>query len=224
MQFTDKVDIPVVTQRQIRMNPDVQKTIEISQLQHTDDVVDVPVQLFAHVPRVEVVEEAVENPQVQAVKKIGVIPETFETSELQLEGTQTSESLNTAFLRRVTQAEIGILSTSECGRSANMQRGTQQRDSSQAVASNNCKQHNKRERKKKRKGEGERGQVEKGKGQEERERGERGKREEETEEEGKEVQEETDKEVKKDVTDWVEVRRRTRSQSRKMVQIFVKVD
>ena len=34
----------------------------------------------------------------------------------------------------------------------------QQRDSSQAVASNNCKQHNKRERKKERKGEGERGQ------------------------------------------------------------------
>ena len=102
------------------MNPDVQKTKEIPQLQHIDDVVDVPVQLVARVPRVEAVEEAVEIPQLQAVKKIGVIPETFETSELQLEGTQTSESLNTAFLRRVTQAEIGALSTSECGRSANM--------------------------------------------------------------------------------------------------------
>ena len=45
LQFTDKVGIPVVAQRQIRMNPDVQKTIEISQLQHTDDVVDVPVQV-----------------------------------------------------------------------------------------------------------------------------------------------------------------------------------
>ena len=100
------------------------------------------------------------------------------------------------------------------------QRSTQQRDSSQAVASNNCKQHNKGER-------GRSEQEEKGreeKGQEERERGERGKREEETEEEGKEVQEETDKEVKKDVTDWVEVRRRTRRKSRKMVQIFVKAD
>ena len=31
-------------------------------------------------------------------------------------------------------------------------------------------------------------------------------------------------EVKKDVTDWVEVRRRTRRKSRKMIQIFVKVD
>ena len=75
LQFTDMVDIPVVTQRQIRMNPDVQKTVEISQLQHTDDVVDVPVQFVAQVSRVEVVE----IPQLQAVKKIGVIPETCET-------------------------------------------------------------------------------------------------------------------------------------------------
>ena len=36
--------------------------------------------------------------------------------------------------------------------------------------------------------------------------------------------EEGNEEVKKDVTDWVEVRRRTRRKSRKMVQIFVKVD
>ena len=42
------------------MNPDVQKTIEIPQLQHTEQVVDVPVVLVAQVPRVEVVEEAVE--------------------------------------------------------------------------------------------------------------------------------------------------------------------
>ena len=139
LQFTDKVVILVVTQRQIHMNPDVQKTIEIPQLQHTDDVVDVPVPVVAQVPRVEVVEEAVE---------IGVVPETFETSESQLEVMQTSESLNTTFLRRVTQADIGALSMSECGRSAGMQRSTQQRDSSQGVASNNCKQHNKRERKK----------------------------------------------------------------------------
>ena len=198
----------------------VKKTAETPQLQ----VVDVPVQLVAQVPRVEVVEEAVEIPQLQAVKKIGVIPETFETSELQLEGTQTSESLNTAFLRRVTQAEIRASSMPEHGWSSGMQRSTQQRVSSQAVASNNYKQHNKREREKERKGGGERGQVEKEKGREERERGKRGKREKETEEQGKGVQEETDKEVKKDVTDWVEVRKRTRRKSRKMVQIFVKVD
>ena len=119
---------------------------------------------------------------------------------------------------------LRALTMSEHGWSAGIQRSTHQRVSCQAVTSNNCKQHNKRERKKERKGEGERGQVEKEKGQEERERGERGKREEKTEEEGKGVQEETDKEVKKDVTDWVEVKRRTRRKSRKMIQIFVKVD
>ena len=74
------------------------------------------------------------------------------------------------------------------------------------------------------------GQVEKEKGQGERESDERGKREEqgeeksETGEDGKGVQEETDKEVEEDVTDWVEVRRRTRGESRKRVQIFVKVN
>ena len=62
-----------------------------------------------------------------------------------------------------------------------MQRSTQQRDSSQAVTSNNCKQHNKRERKKETKGEGEtrRSEQEK-KGREEKEsvrKGERGKEE-----------------------------------------------
>ena len=125
---------------------------------------------------------------------------------------------------------LRVLTLSKYGWSVGMQRSTQQRDSNQAVVSNTCKQHNKRDRKKERKGEGERGQSEqeeKGreeKGQEERETGERGKREEETEEERKEVQEETDKEVKKDMTVWVEVRRRTRRKSRKMVQIFVKVD
>ena len=69
LRFTNKVDIPVVTQRQIRMNPDVQKTTETPQLQHTEQVVDVPVVLVAQVPRVEVVEEAVEISQFQAVRK-----------------------------------------------------------------------------------------------------------------------------------------------------------
>ena len=43
-QFIDKaVDTTVVAQRQIRMNRNVQKIIEIPQLQYTDDVVGVPV-------------------------------------------------------------------------------------------------------------------------------------------------------------------------------------
>ena len=41
--FTDKVvDNPVVAQRRIHANRNVQKTIEISQLQITDKVIDVP--------------------------------------------------------------------------------------------------------------------------------------------------------------------------------------
>ena len=201
------------------MNPVVQVNIEIPKLQHTDDVLDVPVVLVVQAPLLQVKVKLIQISQLPFIEKISVIPEIRTVP-----GTETSESLNTAFLRRVTLAEIGASSMPEHGWSAGMQRSTQQRDSSQAVASNNCKQHNKRERKKERKGGGERGQVEKEKGKEERERGERGKRERETEEQGKGVQEETDKEVKKDVTDWVEVRRRTRKKSRKMVQIFVKVD
>ena len=200
-----------MTQRQIHVSPDVQKTIEMPQLHFTDDVVDVPVVLVVQAPLVQVMMKTVQISQLPFIEKISVIPEIRTVP-----GTQTSESLNTAFLRRVTQAEIGA--------SSGMKHSTQQHVSSQAVASNNCKQHNKRERKKERGGGGERGQVEKEKGQEERERGERGKREKETEEQGKGVQEETDKEVKKDVTDWVEVKRRSRRKSRKMVQIFVKVD
>ena len=49
-------------------------------------------------------------------------------------------------------------------------------------------------------------------------KGEKGK------EEGREVEEGGGEQVKKDVTDWVEVRRRTRRKNCKMVQIFVKVN
>ena len=185
----------------------VAKTPEIPQLQITDKVIDVPVVSAVQVPRVCAVKKTAETPQLQVVDvpvqlvaqvpRVEVVEETVEIAQFQA----------VKKIRRVTQAEIGASSIPEHGWSAGMQRSTQQRDSSQAVASNNCKQHNKRERKKERKGEGE-----------------RGKREEETGEEGKQVQEETDKEVKKDVTDWVEVKRRTRRKSRKMIQIFVKVD
>ena len=104
--------------------------------------------LVVQAPLVQVMMKTVQISQLPFIEKISVIPEIRTVP-----GTQTSESLNTAFLRRVTQAGIGA--------SSGMQRSTQQRDSSQAVASNNCKQHNKREREKERKGGGERGQVEK---------------------------------------------------------------
>ena len=68
----------------------------------------------------------------------------------------------------------------------------------------------------------ERRQREEGEKGREREKGRKG----EGEKKGKEgaAEEEGEEEVKKDVTDWVEVRRRTRRKSRKTVQILVKVD
>ena len=96
------------------MNRNVHETIEIPQLRHNDQVVDVPVVLVAQVSQVRVVQETVGISQLPLVEKIAVITD-IRTGQ----GTQTSESLNTVFLRQVTQAEIGALSTSECGRSAN---------------------------------------------------------------------------------------------------------
>merc|ERR1711945_20320 len=102
VQFIDKVvDIPVVAQRQIPMVQTVQKTIEIPQLQYVDKVVDVPVVQVVQVPQVQVVEKTVEIPQLQIVEKIVEIPE-IQT----VQGTQTSESLGTAPVRQVAQAEI----------------------------------------------------------------------------------------------------------------------
>merc|ERR1711945_75660 len=83
------VDIPVVAQRQIPMVQTVQKTIEIPQMQYIDKVVDVPVVQVMQVPQVQVVEKTVEIPEIQTVQ-----------------GTQTSESLGTAPVRQVAQAEI----------------------------------------------------------------------------------------------------------------------
>ena len=111
---------------------------------------------------------------------------------------------------------------------------TQQRDSSQAVASNKQQQpqvarqptRQERgkewgERKKERKGERERGRSER----EEREsvkKGHRGRGQEgRKEEEESEAEEGRGEQVKEDVTGWTEV---TRKRRRKMVQIFVKVD
>ena len=53
----------------------VQKTIEISQLKHTDHVDDVPVVLVVQVPQVQVVAETVEIPQLRIVEKIDETPE-----------------------------------------------------------------------------------------------------------------------------------------------------
>ena len=74
-QFIDKaVDIPVVAQRQAHMNLMVQKTVGISQLQHTDQVVDVTVVVVSQVPQVHVV-MTVETPRVQIVAETTEIPQ-----------------------------------------------------------------------------------------------------------------------------------------------------
>ena len=71
LQFINKaVNTHVVAQRQIRMNGKVHKTIEILQLQHTDQVVDVPAVLVAQVPHMRVVMKTVETHTV-AVGRAG---------------------------------------------------------------------------------------------------------------------------------------------------------
>ena len=110
--------------------------------------------------------------------------------------------------------------------------GTQQRDSSQAVASNNCKHQQPQvarqpTRQERRKGGTERGRREQEeKGREERKsvrkgqrgRGQGGRKK----EEDREGEEGGGEQVKKDVTDWTVVTRNRRQ--RKMVQIFVRVN
>ena len=68
------VDAPVVVQRKVHVNQNVQKTIEDIQLQYTDGVVDVPVVLVVQIPQVEVVAETVEIPRLWIVEKIDETP------------------------------------------------------------------------------------------------------------------------------------------------------
>ena len=68
---------------QIHVDQTAQKTSEIPKLQFDD----VPVVLVTQFPRVQVEEEAVEIPQFQVDKKLGVIPETIrvETTAVEVE-------------------------------------------------------------------------------------------------------------------------------------------
>ena len=99
LQFIVKVaNIPVVAQRQISTVQTFQRTMEIPVLQYIDKMVDV---LVVQASQVQVVVETVEIPELQFVEKIVVIPDV-----LTVQGTQTSESLGTALVRQVAQAEI----------------------------------------------------------------------------------------------------------------------
>ena len=111
MQFIDKaVDTPVVPQRLILMNRNVQKTTEIPKLQYTDDVVGVPVVLVVQAPLVQVMAKTVEIPQLLSdvqVPQVRIVTETVEIPqslfvektvmipEIQtVQGPRTSESLS----------------------------------------------------------------------------------------------------------------------------------
>ena len=74
-----------MAQRQVHANWNVQKTIEITQLRYTDDVVDVPVVLVVQVPQVQVVAETAEIPQVLSdvqVPQVHVVIKTVEIRQL----------------------------------------------------------------------------------------------------------------------------------------------
>ena len=111
---------------EVPMIQTVQKTMDVPQLQFLNKVDDTPVALqrqtsmvqnMQEVPQMQVVEKTAEGPQLQ------IVEQTVETSETQMiQCTQTSESLGTAPVCRVTQAkvveavEIGTRLPAELGR------------------------------------------------------------------------------------------------------------
>ena len=63
MALSSLDDVSVVAQRQIPMDQTVQKTVEISQLQCIDEMIDGPVMQVEHVPQSHVAEKSVEIPR-----------------------------------------------------------------------------------------------------------------------------------------------------------------
>ena len=106
LQFINKVvEDPVVVQRQVHVNRNVQKTTDIHQLQCSDDVVDVPVVLVVQSPLVHLAAETAEISQLPLSEKIVAIPKVRT-----VRGTKTSESFTAAgnrdhetFMRGVVQ-------------------------------------------------------------------------------------------------------------------------
>ena len=102
LQFTDKVvDILVVAQRQIRMNQEVQKTIETPQLQCIDEMIDVPVVLVVQVPGARVVKKTVDNPQFKIAEKTVENPETQTTQSSDIQVSQVHVVMKTVETPRV---------------------------------------------------------------------------------------------------------------------------
>ena len=96
--FEGVVDIPVVAQRESQTNQMVQKIIEIPQLQHSDDVVSVPVVSVVQAPLVRAVMKTVETARVQIVTKPTEIPQLPFAEKIvmipEIRGPQTSECLS----------------------------------------------------------------------------------------------------------------------------------
>ena len=187
----------------------IQKTIQISQLQCIDKVVDDPVVQVVYVPQLQVVKETVEISQLLFVEKIVVIPDdplslvksliTDMINRVQSEGTGASADKDQ--FARVEAVITDLIS--------HVMRGTVQaearqphRGSKQQPAKQAAQERERKVRKKERK----------------EERGEETRKE-----KGGQVEEEEEKEVVKNVTGWTLVTTSAK-QMRRMVQIFVKVD
>ena len=56
------VDVPVVLQRQVLMIQNVQKIVEVPQVQYIGNIVDVPVATQRQVPTIQTVQKTVEVP------------------------------------------------------------------------------------------------------------------------------------------------------------------
>ena len=218
----------------------VQKTIEITQLQHTDEVVDVPVVLVTQVPQVRVVMKTVETPQlefVEQVPQVRVVKKTVEDSQLQIVE-KTIENPETQISDEVTDAcltcdvkckvacetcvkDILFMVAGEMTVAGKRDHETVVRKSDHdcgrffhvdGTSGSMHQQHTPGQAEEEReKKTGEGGQREEGEKGRERKKGKE-----------RAVEEQECKQIKKDATGWTMVTRNKRE--RKMVQIFVKVD
>ena len=206
----------------------VQKTIENSQLQYCDEMVDVPAVLVEQIPHVHVVAKTPEIPQLQITDKVIDVPvvsamqvprvcavkKTAETPQLQVVDVPVQLVAQVPRVEVVEEAveipqlplvkKIGVIPET-----IEIPLGT---NSGSSVGSTQQQHNHHRKQQQQQAGQTEEEEKEEG----ERRKGERGKEEE------RDAEEQECKQVKKDATGWTVVTRNKRQ--RKMVQIYVKVD
>ena len=171
-------------------------------------------------PLVQVMMKTVQIPQLPYIEKIAVIPEIRTVP-----GPQTSESLSVDS-KGLSHQDCEVLfhvskQSPDIAGGVHVDRDVLHAGNGTVAA---AAQHRSTQQRKQ--WQQPRKEEEEEKGREEREKGRKGQRRSGQEGRNEEEKEAEDggEQVKKDVTDWVEVRRRNRRKSRKMVQIFVKVD